>query len=180
MRILIKPLYTAQVLINLWSRSYPEKWPLHIVGDRNHFPTLDVNPHSGFRRRVYESRNKRKREVRCGKRSRAPLLRGGVLHVEEERPKSWRSTRNFPALVTLLRVSRRVGRTTKIPLGRPLRLGNMTGVRHPPRNEGLADHITVPRAIFVFTRHTSGRPKWLAIHAPMEGFETRDRAVTQA
>lgn len=44
----------------------------------------------------------------------------------------------------------------------------------------LADHITVPRAIFVFTHHTSGCPKWLAIHASVEGLETRDRAVTQA
>lgn len=60
-------------------------------------------------------------------RARAPLLRGSVLHVEEEHPRSWRPSRNFPALVTLLRVTRRVGRTTKIPLGRPLRLGNMTG-----------------------------------------------------
>lgn len=34
--------------------------------------------------------------------SRAPLLRGGMLHVEEEHPKSWRPSRNFLALVTLL------------------------------------------------------------------------------
>jgi len=56
---------------------------------------------------MYESRNKRKREVRRGKRSRTPLLRDGMLHVEEEHPKSWRSTRNFPALVTPLRVTQR-------------------------------------------------------------------------
>lgn len=60
------------------------------------------------------------------------------------------STRNFPALVTLLRVTRRVGRTTKIPLGRPLRLGNMTGVRYPPWSEALAEHCSA-RDIRIYT-----------------------------
>jgi len=146
-----------------------------MVGDRNHFLTLDVNPHSSLVRLNGSIwKHKRKREMQCGKRSRASLLRGGVLHVEEEYPRSWRSTRNFPALVTLLRTE-----WPKSHLVDDCGSGTWQRCAILSRARPLWTTLLF-HARYSYLHYTSECPKWLGIHAPMEGFETWDRAVTQA
>lgn len=123
--------------------------------------------------RVYESRNKRKRETQ--KRfTRSPF--------ERRHASCWRRTSQklgVPVVIFSLwwlcyELPGGLAQNDRNPSWQTTAawehdrdaLSSLRGKR------GLADHITVPRAIFVFTRHTSGRPKWLAIHAS-EGLETR-------